>query len=82
MERFFAILMTSILFGLFHENLYQLYFASFNWFGALAISLFEYFDYLVYHFSCLLIIFVIAVRFSFSFKRAPEPIVNIFFTAY
>ena len=75
--KIFAILMTSILFGLFHENLYQLYFASLIGLGL---------GYIAFEYSIIWSIifhainnFVIAEGLAFLSKRAPEPIVNIFF---
>lgn len=78
--KIFAILMTSILFGLFHENLYQLYFASLIGLGL---------GYIAFEYSIIWSIifhainnFVIAEGLAFLSKRAPEPIVNIFFWYY
>lgn len=75
--KIFAILMTSILFGLFHENLYQLYFASLIGLG-LGYIAFEYSIIwsIIFH---ALNNFVIAEGIAFLSKKAPESIVNIVF---
>ena len=68
MEKFFAILLTAILFGLFHENLYQFYFASLIGLG---------FGYIAFEYSIIWSIifhalnnFVIAEGIAFLSKKS------------
>lgn len=71
----FAILMTSIIFGLFHENLSQLYFASFIGLGLGYIA----FEYSIY-WSIFFHIFnnlVIAEGLDFLSRHVPTGIVNL-----
>lgn len=71
----FAIIMTALLFGLFHENLYQLYFATIIGLG---------FGYIAFEYSIFWAIFfhifnnlVIAEGLDFLTNYIPESIVNI-----
>ncbi|KXT81129.1 CPBP family intramembrane glutamic endopeptidase [Streptococcus panodentis] len=77
--KIFAIILTSIIFGLFHENLFQLYFAALTGLG-LAYIAFEYSIIwsIIFHIINNL---VIAEGVDFISKRAPEPIVTFVYNS-